>query len=92
MSAVASLPTSRIAGLNVAIADLGLVRGYVCIAAGDQPLKYVELKEARSAIAFCQKQDHWPPADHIFCHDAPGELPALIAHFNAQPSANLQDR
>jgi hypothetical protein len=83
MDAVVELPSARVAGLTVAVSDLGLVRGYVCIAAGDQPLKFCALNDAKAAIAYCAAQKHWPPADHIFCHDAPGELSALLAHFNA---------
>lgn len=83
---IAELPGARLAGLRVQIAEFGLVRGYVCIAAGEQPLDFAKREDVHSAIAKCAANTPWwPAADSIYCHDAPGELAMLIAQFRGAP-------
>ncbi len=91
MSEVIFLPGARICGLNVAIADIGLVKGYICVAAGEQGLAYAETHRAHEAIAKCRRESTrenypWPVPDTLFVHDAPGELRRLVDHFKSLKS------
>lgn len=78
MGLVTELPTTRHGDLKIAIAEWGLVQGYVCVAAGEQPLKFAPMDEVHAAIRECAANTHWPKADTLYCHDAPGELGLLV--------------
>lgn len=90
MNAVVELQSARLGGLSVGVADLGLVKGYVCVAHNDHGLEYVERKDVHEAIAKCWREhrrenDPWPEPNMLYCHDAPGELALLIEQFKGRP-------